>query len=31
MFISTLGANKGLKDPAIIVFVAEETKTHEIT
>jgi hypothetical protein len=26
MFISTLGANKGLKDPAIIVFVAEESK-----
>jgi hypothetical protein len=26
MFISSLGADKGMKDPAMVVFLAEKTK-----
>jgi hypothetical protein len=26
MFVSAIGADKGLKDPAMVVFLAEETK-----
>jgi hypothetical protein len=26
MFMSALGADKGLKDPAMVAFLAEETK-----